>query len=71
MHCLYINSTRDHLWKEDKKFNLKKGKEKKGDKGKLIQFKWYFPRQSLKIFTFGIKLSKSIFSLLGLSPIVN
>ena len=29
-----------------------------------------FPRQSLKIFTFRVKLSYSIFFLLGLSPIV-
>ena len=30
----------------------------------------YFPRQSLKIFTFRVKLSDSIFFLLGHSPIV-
>jgi hypothetical protein len=30
----------------------------------------YFPRQSLKIFTFCVKLSDSIFFMLGLSPIV-
>ena len=29
-----------------------------------------FPRQSLKIFTFRVKLSGSIFFMLGLSPIV-
>ena len=29
-----------------------------------------FPRQSLKIFTFRVKLSDSIFFSLGLSPIV-
>jgi hypothetical protein len=29
-----------------------------------------FPRQSLKIFTFRVKLSDSIFLLLGHSPIV-
>jgi hypothetical protein len=28
----------------------------------------HFPRQSLKIFTFCVKLSDSIFFLLGLSP---
>ena len=36
-------------------------------------FKFYtiiFPRQSLQIFTFRVKLSDSIFFLLGLSPIV-
>ena len=31
--------------------------------------KIYFPRQNLKRFTFGVKLSDSIFFLLGLSPI--
>ena len=30
----------------------------------------YFPRQSLNIFTFRVKLSDSIFFLLSLSPIV-
>ena len=33
-------------------------------------FKLLFPRQSLKIFTFRVKLSDSIFFLLGHSPIV-
>ena len=31
--------------------------------------KTFFPRQSLKVFTFRIKLSDSIFFLLGHSPI--
>ena len=35
-----------------------------------ILFKNIFPRQSLKIFTFRVKLSDSIFFLLGLSPTV-
>ena len=30
-----------------------------------------FPRQSLKIFTFRVKSSDTIFLLLGLSPVVN
>ena len=36
--------------------------------------KWkfnYFPRQSLKRFTFRVKSNDSIFFLLGLSPIAN
>ena len=33
--------------------------------------KKFFPRQSLKRFTFCVKLSDSIFFLLGLSPTVN
>ena len=37
-------------------------------KYKLIKKR--FPRQSLKMFTFRVKLSYSIFFLLGLSPIV-
>ena len=39
----------------------------------IILHKWnenYFPGQSLKIFTLRVKLSNSIFFLLGLSPIV-
>ena len=35
-----------------------------------IREKNIFPRQSLKRFTFRVKLSGSIFFLLGLSPIV-
>ena len=35
-----------------------------------MQKETYFPRQSLKILTFRVKLSDSIFFLLGLSPIV-
>ena len=37
---------------------------------KFLQEKSIFPRQSLKISTFSVKLSDSIFFLLGHSPIV-
>ena len=37
---------------------------------RLLNLKFCFPRQSLTIFTFRVKLSDSIFFLLGYSPIV-
>ena len=36
-----------------------------------VNIRNHFPLQSLKIFTFCVKLSDSIFFLLSLSPIVN
>jgi len=39
-------------------------------KDSTIEGRFYFPRQSLKRFTFRVKLSDSICFLLGLSPIV-
>jgi hypothetical protein len=40
------------------------------NKHEKLYTKKYFPRESLKIFTFRVKLSDSIFFLLGHSPIV-
>ena len=50
-----------YLWNMRCKISLKKTHNCKD---------YYFPRQSLKIFTFRFKLSDSIFFLLGHSPIV-
>ena len=50
-------------------FGLQSERGKKGVEGSYNN-KITFPRQSLKIFTFRVKLSDSIFFLLGHSPIV-